>query len=266
MPSLRELQRGFSAATLFGDGAAGAALSIVAGDLDAQTRIAIYRNNIFGNYREVLAATFPVVRRLVGGPFFDAASDQFVRGHPSMHGDVNRYGSEFAAFLAAYPPARELGYLGDVARLEWAIDQANIAADAAPLDTSALATVAPAALAELRFRLHPSARLIASKYPILRIWQVNQPDPAGDEHVDLAEGADLLLVRRGVDGVGIERIEAGTHALLVALASNATLGTATRRAVDAEPAFDLAATLRLYVSNHTVVAFRAPDTTRRGHA
>jgi hypothetical protein len=267
MPSLRELQRGFSAAALFGDGAAVVRLSIVAGDLDPQTRIAIYRNNILGNYRKVLAATFPVVRRLVGGPFFDAATDQFVRGHPSRHGDVNRYGGDYAAFLVSYPPARELNYLADVARLEWAIDQANIAADAAPFDMTALAAVVPDALGELRFRLHPSARLIASPFPILRIWQVNQPRHEGDDRVDLGEGADTLLVTRGGRGVAIDRLGKGEHAFLSALAANATLGVASSRAGEVEPEFDLASALRRHVASHTVVAFRAPSTrTRRGHA
>jgi len=265
MPSLRELQRGFAAAILFGDSAAGAGLAIVAGGLDPQTRVAIYRNNILGNYRKVLAATFPVVRRLVGPVFFDAATDQFVRGHPSRHGDVNRYGGDYATFLASYPPARGLGYLADVARLEWAIDQANIAADAAPLDVSALAAIAPEALPELRFRLHPSARLIASPYPVLRIWQVNQPDHDGDDHVDLGEGGDLLLVVRGDRSVSIDRVGTGEHALLGALATGATLGTAAAHATDVEPAFDLASTLRRHVAGHTVVAFRPPLTlTRRG--
>ena len=259
MSSLRELQRGFSAATLFGDGAAIAGLAIVAGALDPQTRIAVYRNNILGNYRKVLGATYPVVRRLVGAPFFDAATDHFVRGHPSQHGDVNRYGGDFAMFLASYLPARGLDYLADVARLEWAIDQANIAADAAPLDVATLAAVAPEALAELRFRLHPSAWLLASPYPILRIWQVNQARHEGDDHVDLGEGADLLLVTRGGGGVTIDRIGTGEHALLAALAANAPLGVAAGQASDVEPGFDLATTLRRHVAHHTIVAFRAPS-------
>jgi hypothetical protein len=267
MLSLRELQRGFSAATLFGDGAAVARLAIVAGNLDPQTRIAIYRGNILGNYRKVLAATYPVVRRLVGGPFFDAATDQFVRGYPSRHGDVNRYGGDYAVFLASYPPARELNYLADVAHLEWAIDQANIAGNAAALDVAALAAVAPDALAELRFHLHPAARLLASPFPILRIWQVNQPGHEGDHHVDLGEGADTLLVTRSSHGIAIDRIGKGEHALLGALAANATLGVAATRATAVEPEFDLAEALRRHVANHTVVAFRAPPrSTHRGQA
>ncbi|MEO8741276.1 MAG: DNA-binding domain-containing protein [Casimicrobiaceae bacterium] len=263
MPSLLELQRGFSAATLFGDTAAVASLPIVAGALDSNARIGIYRNNVLGNYRKVLAATFPVVCRLVGGAFFDAAAEQFVRGHSSTRGDVNRYGGDFAVFLAAYLPARELVYLAGVARLEWAIDQANIAADAAPLEVAALASVAPDALANLRFQLHPAARLIASPFPILRIWQVNQADRGGDETVDLAEGRDTLLVTRSAQGVAIDRIGRGDHAFLTALAANATLAVAAERAGAADPEFDLVGVLRRHVANHTIVAFRAPVTTHR---
>ena len=263
MPSLLEMQRGFSAAALFGDTAAITSLPIVAGELDRAARIAVYRNNVLGNYRKVLAATFPVVHRLVGGAFFDTAAEHFVRGHPSTRGDVNRYGSDFAVFLAAYPPARDLVYLADVARLEWAIDQANIAADAPPLDLTTLAAVEPDALANLHFVLHPAARLIASPFPILRIWQVNQANRGGDERVDLAEGRDTLLVARSAQGVGIDRIEPGDHALLAALAANATLGVAAERAGASDATFDLAVALRRHVSNHTIVAFRAPDTAHR---
>ena len=82
-------------------------------------------------------ATYRVVRELVGAPFFDAAVDAFVRAHPSTGGDLNVYGGEFADFLAAYPHARDLPYLPDVARLEWALDEAHRAADAGGLAGSA---------------------------------------------------------------------------------------------------------------------------------
>jgi hypothetical protein len=260
MQSLLELQRGFSAATLSRDPAALASLPIVAGGLDPGTRIAIYRNNVLGNYCKALAATYPVVRRLVGVPFFDAAVGHFVQAHPSTRGDVNRYGGEFAEFLTSHAPARELGYLADVARLEWAIDQTNIAADAAPLGVAALGAVAAHALDALRFRLHPSARLIASPFPIFRIWQVNQPDHEGEERIDLDEGGDTLLVTRGQRGVTIERLGRGDWELLAALAADTTLGVAAEQASAAEPGFDLAEALRRHVAGQTIVAFRAPAT------
>lgn len=262
MPSLRELQRGFAAATVFGDSAALAGLGIVAGGLDAASRMAIYRNNVFGNYRKALAATYPVVRRLVGAQFFDAAIEAFVRAYPSTRGDVNRYGGDLPPFLATYAPA--LGHLPDVARLEWAIDQAGIAADAGGLDLAALAGVAAEMWSELRFVLHPSARLVSSPYPVLHIWQVNQPESAAEERVDLGEGGDRLLVLRTAHGVTIERLDAGEYALLAAFGAGAMLATATQRAESAEATFDLTGSLRRHVEAHTIVAFRAPTATSTG--
>ena len=259
MPSLREVQRGFVAATLFGDNGALADLGIVSGALDPAARIAIYRNNALGNYRKALAATYPVVQRLVGTTFFNAAIDAFVRVHPSPRGDVNRYGGELARFLATYPPARELPYLPDVARLEWAIDQANIAADAPAFDLAALRSVAEDVLGELRFVLHPSAQFVVSAYPIFHIWQVNQLGHGEDDRVDLGEGGDAMLVRRAADGVVIERLTEGEHAFLAALAANRNLSDATERACGANPSFDVAAMLERHVAAGTVIAFLAPS-------
>jgi hypothetical protein len=264
--SLREMQRSFSAAALFGDAGALAELAIVAGTLDVSTRIAVYRNNVLGNYRRALAATYPVVRRLVGDRGFNALIEAFVRAHPSRQGDVNRYGGELARFLSSHAPKSTLAYLPDVARVEWAIDQANIAADAPPLDLVALGSVPAEAFGELRFELHPSAQLIASRYPIFRVWQVNQPNYAEDDHVDLGggDGGDMLLVRRATDGVTLERLGAGEHAFLAALARNACLRDAERRAADADESFDLAGVLKTHVAAQTIVAFRAPSTAVRG--
>jgi hypothetical protein len=259
MRSLREVQRAFSAAALFGDTAALADLGVVAGAIGPAARIAVYRNNVLGNYRKALAATYPVVRQLVGGASFDATVAAFVRAHPSLHGDVNRYGGEMARFLAAYPPARKLAYLPDIARLEWAIDQANIAADAPPLDLAALASVPVAALGELRFALHPSAQMVKSRYPIFRIWQANQPGCTGGDSVDRGEGGDVLLVRRAPDGVVIERLAPGEHDFLVALARNRRLDEAEKRGAGAEAAFVLADVLKRHVAAQTIVSFRAPS-------
>jgi hypothetical protein len=259
MPSLFEIQRGMAAAIVFGDRAALSALGIVAGTMSAAERVDIYRNNVLGNYRKALAATFPVVKRLVGAAFFDTAIGAFVPAHPSTHGDINRYGGELVRFLASYGPARDLAYLPDVAQLEWSIDQAGIAADAPAFDLAALAALREDAHATLRFVLHPSVRLVESRYPILHIWQVNQPAFEGAADVDLGEGGDSLLVARGAGRVAVERLGPGEAALLRAFAANVPLGKAGSRAVDAEPSFDLPGALRRHVANHVLVGFHTPE-------
>jgi hypothetical protein len=200
---------------------------------------------VFANYRNARRHV-SVVKRLVGAPFFHAAVDAFVRAHPSTSGDLNVYGDAFASFLEGYAPAAELPYLPDVARLEWAIDESSRAPDhdrAPEAVLAALSAAPPDRLPTLRLALAPSCRLVASNFPIYRIWQVNQPDYVGDDRVSLDEGAVALLLRRdwcaptraadaaalppeadcsarpwggpaALIGICVERIDAGLHAWL----------------------------------------------------
>lgn len=92
---------------------------IVTTGLSRGRHLAIYRNNVFSNFREVLRAVYPVVERLVGESFFNYAADRFIRLYPSTSGGLHRFGGDFAEFLASFPPAADLVYLPDTARLEW---------------------------------------------------------------------------------------------------------------------------------------------------
>jgi hypothetical protein len=258
MPSLRELQRRFAGAVFAEDGAPAA--FAVGGSMPAAERIAIYRRAMHANYRKALGATYVVVRRLVGVPFFNAAVDAYVRAHASTSGDLNVYGDAFGDFLASYPYAATLPYLPDVARLEWAIDEAQRAADCASEPETvlaALAAVPPERLTEAELRLDPSCRLVASEYPILRLWQVNQSDHRGDDTVDLDAGGDALLVRREEAGVSLRQLPPGELAFLSALAAPSPLGAALAAAQLADPAFDLGAALRAGIAGGTIVAVAA---------
>ncbi len=258
MRSLRELQSAFADALLSDDAAAPAFATMPAER--AIERLAVYRRSVFANYRNALGATYPVVARLVGAPFFGAAVDAFVRAHPSTSGDLNIYGDAFARFLERYAPAASLPYLPDVARLEWAQDEVNRAAEteATPDDVLAgLVALAPESLPGVRLALAPACRLVASPYPILRIWQSNQQGYAGDDRVDLDAGGDALLVRREAGGVTLERVAAAEYAWLVALAQGAPLGAAIDAATKTDAAFDLMTVLRLRIADGTIAGVAA---------
>jgi len=243
MPSLRDLQHRFAAA-------------IVADAAEGDARVAVYRNAVRANYRNALGATYRVVRELTGAPFFNAAVDAYARAHPSAGGDLNVYGGTFGDFLAAYPYARDLPYLPDVARLEWALDEAHRAADGdgSPERTLAdLARVPGNAIAALRFALDPSCRLLRSPFPILRIWQVHQEGFAGDARVQFDAGTDFALVTRDATGVGAQRVAGGEFAWLAALLAGADLAAALDAALAADATFDLGTALRARIADATLL-------------
>ncbi len=258
MPSLRELQQGFVDAIFAGGGTAPP--FAIAGSADAAERVAIYRRAVFANYRNALAATYPVVRALVGVPFFNAAVDNFVHARPSASGDLNIYGDAFGDFLASYPYAAGLPYLPDVARLEWAIDEAHRAVDS-PSDAgavlAALSAVVPDRLPSVRLRLAPSCRLVASDFPILRIWQAHQPGGNDNLPVDFGVGGEAVLAGRGGAGVALTRLTPGEYRWLAACAAGEMLAGAIDAAQKTDAAFDFAAMLGVHLAAGTIDAIDA---------
>ncbi|HEY2628634.1 MAG TPA: DNA-binding domain-containing protein [Usitatibacter sp.] len=187
--------------------------------------VEVYRRNMLANLGNALEATFPVVLRLVGDDFFREAARQFIRAHPSTSGDLNEYGKEFARFLAGYFHARSLPYLEDVARLEWACQECEQAADGAPLDLASLASVPPDAYPRIRFALHPAVRIVNSPYAIEAIWNANQPGRDGTPDRD--EGPDTVVVSRDEGKARVTAIGGIEATFLQSLAGGATLEEAS---------------------------------------
>jgi hypothetical protein len=237
MPSLAELQGAFRAAVLEGD-ATRLAPAIAEEDLAAERLIAIYRNNTFASLTEALGASFPVVRRLVDTRFFAFATHGFIVAHPPTHGRLSAFGGAFPAFLEGFAPARSLPYLADVARFEWAMAEAFHERDAVPLDPAALATLDLGAIDRVRLVPHPTVRLLASPWPVDRIWEANQEN-APETTIDVSTGAARLLVHRPRLEVVYRSLGAGSFTLVRALGQGLSLGAAAERALEAEPALDL---------------------------
>ena len=242
MLSLPELQARF-AATLFGDTELSASWIRSAG-IAPELRLGIYRNNLQEGFVKTLALEFPVVQRLVGEEYFRQLALRFLTRHPSRSGDLHHIGAPFAPFLRVEFAGTTYQYFADVAALEWAWQECLVAEDDEALNANALQAVPPHRYASLRFALRKAARLLASPFPITRIWELNQPTVTTQETIDLASGPEFVLVHRGVGGARITRLSAGEFALVSALASAEPLAAALDAAVLCEPHFDLTVSLR----------------------
>src|SRR6187402_2697678 len=86
--------------------------------LAGHAAFAIYRNTAMRACLDALEANVPAVVCLVGRDWFRAAAAIHVAQSPPCDARLFTYGDDFADFLAAFPPAAELPYLADVARLD----------------------------------------------------------------------------------------------------------------------------------------------------
>jgi hypothetical protein len=240
--SLRELQLRFVAA-LYEGGEAVIRQSLVEGEPSASARLGVYRNNLREGFVQALALEFPVVQRLVGEEFFHRTALEFQVRHPSHSGDLTHIGEPFAEYLRSQFEGGDLAWLPDVAELEWALECVSGAADAPPIDSSALLRIPPDRYEDLAFEPNAATRLVRSSFPILKIWQTNQPS-APAETVNLDEGGDHLLVRRRNGDLEFVRLSREDFTFARMLTRGASLALATDASLAVNPHFDLAQSLR----------------------
>lgn len=238
MYPLRDLQHDFRRALLYG-GEAPFCAHLEGDGLAPEERLAVYRNNVVASLTDSLKDVFPAVCRLVDERFFAYAAHEFIRAHPPAEPRLAHYGAAFAGFLESFPPCRHLGYLPDVARLEWLMNVAAHAPEAAALDAAALAGAAAADSARLCISFHPSLGFLASPFPVDAVWRANKPGAAGDGAVDLGAGGAALEVARRGGAVVMRRLEAGTLAFRAALAAGRDLREAAESALAADGNFDV---------------------------
>jgi hypothetical protein len=254
-PSLLELQERMRAAVLKGEVAA-LLDGVVADHIGPAERFASYRNNYEAGLAEVLAAAFPATSRLAGAANFRWAASRFALAHPPAEPRLLAYGADFPAWLGGFAPAAAKPWLAEVARLEWARNEALFAPDARPLKAEALTGVPPEQVPALRFTLHPSLRLVRSAYPIHDLW-LGEAEAAA---VLAAGAAQSVLVLRPAWQVVQLPVARGDAALLAALGAGASLAEAAGAALAETADLDLQQTLFGHLVRGSFAAVQQPET------
>jgi hypothetical protein len=255
---LREMQAAFLQG-VFGPDASAACGYIAPDRIAPDRRFAIYRSNTLISLTNSLTASFPAVYRLLGDHAFRIAAARYIRRRPPAVPQLLAYGDGFPAFLEGFEPARRNPVVPDLARLEWARQEALFAADAEPLAPVALQAVPVEAYPGLRFALHPSARIVASGFPVQSAWEEARAAAAGGPAPEEAGGAaETVLVLRPDRAVEAHRLAVGDAALIAALRDGRPLAGAAERAAEADPAFDLQQALLGHLTRGSFAAFSLP--------
>ncbi len=228
-------------------------------NLGFEQGLAAYQGSVMGKLTRALEEIYPVCCRLVGPEFFAAMSRVYVRQHPSRSPDLGDYGSQLPSFLEQFEPAAALPYLPDVARLEWSWHRAFNAMDQPGLDFQALGSIPQEQWGQIRFELPHSSVLLASRYPIHRIWQANQPDNAESAQVNLDQAGAQLLIWRDRLETRIDLPNEADWQLLQAFAAGHPFGEICAQFLDQEPTLDVATRLPVWVQRGWIAGFLIED-------
>jgi Putative DNA-binding domain len=255
VPSLREVQAAFVQGMLAPSLTAPVASGVVDGGVAPERRLALYRNNVLLSLRRVLEGTFPATRRLLGPERFAEIALAFIRSAPPDRPQLLAYGADFPAFVERGGESATV--VADVARLEWAREEAYYAADAPPLMAADLAAIPVARYPELRFELHPSLRLIRSRGPVFTLWQAAiDASPVGISAALRKTSAEQVLVVRLEMTVTTRPIAAADLLLLDGLGRGLPLAAAAEPAQATDVGFELKTALALHLAGGTFAGCR----------
>jgi len=223
MPSLLELQREVAAA-LSAPVELATPGCIIEDGMSAAARLGIYRNTYGSVLVAALRIAYPIVHKLVGADFFEAAARKFIDANPPESAYLNGYGASFGEFLSQFEPAASLAYLPDVARLERAVNGALHAPDVPGLDVARLLELDQDQQPRVSFVPHPSLTLLRCETPADRIWRaVLDDDEAALAAIDADTGPVFLLIERSASGVEVHNVSATDWAFVEMLCSGMSL-------------------------------------------
>jgi len=206
----------------------------------------VYQANQAVLAERTLASTYPVTCQLIGNESFEPLARHFWRQHPPERGDMGQWGAQLPEFLDTAPQLADEPYLGDVARIEWALHCAATAPDAV-LDAASFALLSRADDAQpVSLLPSPGTLTLASIYPAVTIINAHLlGEPTLDEAAELlrlGHGEYALVWRQGFKPK-VRTLSPAEYHLITALSKGLSLEAALDQATAVEPAFDFNAWL-----------------------
>jgi len=158
----------------------------------------VHRNTVLGALAEALRQSYPALDALFGEAFFDRMAVAWARSAPPAEPQLAAWGEGFANFVGGFPGTEHLGFVTELARFEWQLDELG---RVLPLPIG----LAPAQLlaTDLELRFAPTLRLLPTQYPVAALHEALLD---GD-----AERVALLAAQQGEGGQALWRDAAGVH-------------------------------------------------------
>ena len=142
---------------------AGGLDAIILGDdrLSAEARVDIYANMYFYRILDALKEDFPATLAVLGDDNFHNLATGYILEYPPTEPSLHYCGRHLADYLRDHPLCEGAPFVADLAKLERAVIEVFHAPDAPALESDAVRAIAPEDWPALKFKLHPSAKLLA---------------------------------------------------------------------------------------------------------
>lgn len=214
-------------------------------NIDLDTRLHVYRNNVLEKLTKVLEITYPTIHALVGEDFFKQVAKLYIRKSPPTGGCVNLYGESFPDYINTFKETSPLPYLYDVALYDWYFNTAFYAPNDEPINNQLLGALSPEEFSKKICVFRSSVHLIESNYPLTSIREFCDPEnPNKDDNIDINKGGEKLLVYRPDLKIKVLLLENDEFLMLTCLNTKKTIEESLEIVISSHPAFDFQAFLQ----------------------
>ena len=202
--------------------------------------IQVYQANAGALAERTLSSTFPVLAQLIGNESFEPLARYFWRQHPPLRGDMGEWGEVLAEFLDASPQLQDEPFLGDVARIEWALHRAAGAADAT-LDAASFSMLSGDDQLPITLGVSEGTFTLASTHPVVSIVNshlTGEPSVAEAAQRLGSQCHEHALVWRQGFKPRVRTSSPAEFALINGLLQSLPIDAALGQALTLDPAFD----------------------------
>ncbi|UTM57239.1 DNA-binding domain-containing protein [Photobacterium sp. CCB-ST2H9] len=219
--------------------------------LRAEQQLQIYRNNFIISLTEVLEATYPAVKAVVGEACFSALVRQHILTVPLEQGDVSHYGCGLENTIAAQEALHQsVPYLADLARLEWLVDRAaQLTPSGQDFPLEKLQDLTEARLAQARLVPNSGCGLLDSDYAVAQLWQAIR-----DDDLDTLERLDIRQPQSAI-------VLSGPRVITTTAAGTALVELTRQHRPLSQATPEMLALLGELISQQVFINIRYPDDT-----
>jgi hypothetical protein len=185
----------------------------VTGDAERspEHRLEVYANAYFYRILDCLKEDYAALTAVLGDDYFHDTVVAYLLACPSRHPSIRYVGDRLGNFLAEHPqvaPVRErFPFAADLARLEWALQDAFDAPDAVALALEDVARLPPEDWAGLLLRPDASVQLLDLAWPVATLRRTFEREEPLPEPANVPQDPETVLVFRRSESVSYRLVD-----------------------------------------------------------
>ena len=201
--------------------------------LNSTARLDVYAEGYFSRILECMAKDFSRTKKIVGEAAFTKLVSEYLKAYPSKVTSIDETGSQFSGFIAEFNEIPLAEWVADLALFEWSWIEAFYAEDFVSDACDWRKEIA--GNNQIRFKVHPSVRLLNSRWPLAKLLRVLDADDIIDPKDFNRNEASGLIIYRSANEVSWDELDLSLLQILQNLKNQIPIAEAFSKEQNIDP-------------------------------